>query len=110
MILTKAEEALILEKRKQEDTDSPKKSATLKHDLYDYHDYPIPPDDWHFTEETKQKYIQEFTNNFKIIARKGHAFVCYIDKGQEQWYDYAGEFEGLDKSWARKNLENIKDL
>lgn len=90
------------------------KIGYLKFDLYDFrvsNNHNLRIDHFWITECEKQKLIEEFKNNFEILANKGTKFVCYIDSDGENWYDDEGiGIEDMNSVWAEKYLENIKDV
>jgi hypothetical protein len=119
MKLTSEEKQLILEKRAQEEASKPKKHGVLKHDLYglsirspelrinisdiveDQMGYFVTAQSIKAIFEKVKEEIEADTPD----APKGTKFDCYIDDGEELWYDAEGiGIEEVDSEWAKKHL------
>ena len=91
-----------------------RKIGFLRCDLYttdNHFDSRYFDDDWIFTSDVKDQYIKEFEAGFELALPKGTKFVCYIEDGEESWFDdinYGAE--NLDKAWADKYLEKVEEL
>lgn len=111
MKLSEEEKKVILEMRKKKEDDKPKKIGFLKEDLFT-----ISPNEdahifsnWILSREEKQKEIDEFINNFQLACPAGTKFVCFIDDGNESWFDDINYgIENMDNDWANKYLKDIK--
>jgi len=116
MKLTAKEKQLILEKRAQEEAGKPKKHGVLKHDLFclDFREPRVDIDisdiieqyGWFIpknaVDEIRTRCLNE---DDMIIAKKGTKFDCYIDGGEELWYDAEGiGIEEVDSKWAKIHL------
>ena len=122
MKLTKEEKDLILKKRLDEESTRPKKTATLKVDLYEYDTDDRSCDLGYYRESenymclcekhTMDKWIKEFKEHFVLELPKGTPFVCYIyGDGKEYWFDDVNYgIEEMGSEWASKFLENVKDI
>jgi hypothetical protein len=110
MKLTSKEQALINKLRKEEQDKLPKKIGYAKENLYQVNDFPEV--NWFISESEKQDIIENLTTNYiELSAPAGTIFDCYIDDGEESWYDQAdGLFSGMDTKWATKYLTNIKTV
>lgn len=113
MKLTKEEEAIILARREKEEANKPKKEGFLKENLYtvegiDSWIY----NDWFFSEQEKQKEIENFTNSFNPALKAGTRFICYINsENEESWYDDEGYgIEAMDADWAEEYLRDIAPI
>jgi len=108
MKLTEEEKKIILNKRKEEESNLPKKRGILKHNLY-YNSHNIfGINNYLFTEKQKNDLINDFASNFTLVP-KGTEFICYLDEGDESWYDCAdGCIEAADSDFAKQNLEKIE--
>lgn len=121
MKLTKAEQELILKKRKEEEESKPKLMGFLKESLYDfptengdselcYYEH-NPSNFWLVNEELKEKWIKTFQASFNIVLPAGTKFVCYIQDGEELWFDDINYgIEEMDDKWAKIYLENIQQF
>lgn len=119
--LTKNEWDVILEMRKKEDLESPKKSGVLKHDLYYRYDIEcllesISRDicvNWDmFCFNGIITDIKSELNSLEPYVKSGTTFSCYLDAdGDELWYDDINcGIEDMDSAWAEKYLTDIKEL
>lgn len=45
---------------------------------------------------------------FSMEVPAGTEFVCYLESGEESWYDTVYGIEGMDAEWARKYLRDIQ--
>jgi len=111
MKLTKVEKKLILERRRQQADNSPKKFGFLKEDLYTIDaDLSIPKNyGWIFSESTKNKIIKDFSDHFVLALKAGSQFHCFIRDDKEEWYDCEGYgIECLDNEWAEDHLIDIQ--
>ena len=104
MKLTKEEEALILQMRVKEEENEVKKIGYAKHDIYANDDEEI------FSEEEMKKAIQEYTDSFHVVISKGDILDCFIINGEESWYDRDYGLSDLPATWAKDNLEKIKNI
>jgi len=122
MKLRKEEKELILKKRQEEESQKPKKEGLLKHDLYYFSfRYPkvefsvddiVSEEGWWLTKETMLSIVEQIKDELlETFVKKGTHFDCYIDNGEEEWYDSEGiGIEGYTSDWAKKNLIDIKDI
>jgi hypothetical protein len=124
MKLTKEEEEIILAKRQEEEeNDKPKKVGFLKHDLFFLNSrYPeVRFTIERFIEEAKgywleKRTIEDILKNiekeiYELKAPAGTKFVCYIDDGEEVWFDDNNiGLEEMDADWAAQHLEKIEDI
>ena len=123
MKLTKEEKELILQKRKQAESNKPKFTGVLKHDLYWVDECGpeitiditkvIVKNGWFLTSENLKELTKLFEKRIGkyIKIEKGSLFDCYIENGKESWYDSVSfGIESEDSDWARKNLEDIKEI
>lgn len=114
---------LILDKRKKEDENTVKKTGVLKHDLF-YIDsrYPeirhdisdiIKTHGWWLKQDTVLSIVEQIKNELlnNLQVKAGTLFDCYIDKGEELWYDSSGiGLEEMSAEWAKNNLKDISDI
>ena len=113
MKLSEEEKQLILEKRRQKEAEKPIKVGYLKHDLYR-----IPSEkfnllrfDWMITKDQKEKLINILNEDIVLELPKGSEFDCYLERGNECWYDQdSGSIAGADSEWAKEHLKDIKSL
>lgn len=123
MKLTKAEKELILKKREEEENQKVKKTGVLKHDLFylesRYPEVRFPLDDlvseygWWFTKDQLLVVVEQIKDELfgALKAPRGTNFDCYIEDGEEIWYDSHGiGIEGYNSDWAKKNLINITEI
>jgi hypothetical protein len=111
MRLTKAEKELVLEKRRQEEEQKPKKFGFLKEDLYVFDKELDVMEEygWIFSKTKKNEIMKDFSNRFSLALKSGTEFTCYIDDNQEQWYDCDNYgIECQDKEWAEEYLIDIQ--
>ncbi|CAB4196925.1 hypothetical protein UFOVP1290_445 [uncultured Caudovirales phage] len=108
MKLTEEEKQLILKKRIEDEDQKPIKTGILKHNLYSVSENKFNFRGWLFDENERSALLEEFESMFHIIS-EGIAFDCYLNDGQECWYDAEGiGIEGMDSAWANKHLKDIK--
>jgi tRNA G10 N-methylase Trm11 len=114
MRLTKAEKEFILEKRRQEEEQKPKKIGFLKEDIYDFNGYSLSQDIrgcYYVSASLKDKMVTDFINSFTLGLKAGAKFVCFIEDNQEQWYDEENYgIEAKDTEWANERLYNITKI
>ena len=123
MKLTKKEQQLILDKRKEEDENTVKKTGVLKNDLFyiesrypeirhDISDF-IKTHGWWLKRDAVLSIVEQVKNDLlnSLQAKAGTPFDCYIINGEELWYDSSGiGIEEMSAEWAEKNLSDIKCL
>jgi hypothetical protein len=113
MKLTQQEKLLILEKRKEEESNAPKLIGTLKEDLYCpiQEEFELP---WIMSKTKRDYYINNMQANFKLAVKAGAKFVAFVeDDGAELWFeDDENRFgiENMSSEWAREHLTNIKPI
>lgn len=116
LVLTKKEEKIILELRKQNTTPVPFRKGILKHDLYSA-TYDLCMSDEIYSSVTlkeKQKILSDLDKDIKITCHIGTEFVSYKDdgNGKEYWWissDSDNEkYSALSENWAKEHLKNIK--
>lgn len=124
MKLTTHEQEVILKMREKQDKNTPKFSATLKHDIFylintrnediilDVGEV-IQKYGWYIPQsailEIKELLNQELNSCLKL--EKGAKFDGYIDDGETLWYDSEGfGVEEASAQWASDNLKNITKL
>lgn len=123
MKLTPKEKQLILDKRKKEDENSPKKKGILKNDLfYIENRYPEIRHDisditethgWWLKQDTVLSIVEQIKDELlgSLQAKAGTPFDCYIIDDEELWYDSSGiGIEEMSAEWAKKNLTNIENI
>jgi len=115
MKLTLEEEKLIMENRKKEEVNKPKKHGILKHDLFYINSrYPeiridirdiIEKYGWFIPKLALDEIKTRCLNHtYQIIVKKGTKFDCYIDDSEELWSDAEGVgVEEMNAEWAKKN-------
>lgn len=119
MKLTQEEKELILKQRADNDDAKPKKVGYLKMNLYSYDvdrrscslGFVRESDNgmWLCEKETMNNWIKDFKSHFECVLPKGTEFVCYIDGGEESWYDNINYgLEDMRSAWAEQYLTNIK--
>jgi len=108
MKLSKEEQEMVLKLRAEKEAEKPVKSGVLKHNLYRVNEQRFTIDGWLFSEEEKAKIINRFDDRFTLIP-KGTEMVCYIEDGEESWYD-DDSLNGLSADWADENVTDIKKL
>lgn len=55
----------------------------------------------------KKEYKME--NCLELSVPAGSKFDCYIENGEESWYDTeSGLFAGMDAEWAKQYLRDIQ--
>jgi hypothetical protein len=110
--LSDEEKQLIEAHRKVKDENSPKKMAFLSKDLYSYSSgrgcdlvFIKRNNFWLCDYKTKEQWIEDFKNHFVLRLPIGTKFVCYMEDGEESWYDDVGYgIEGMSRDWADKYL------
>jgi 5-methylcytosine-specific restriction endonuclease McrBC regulatory subunit McrC len=116
MKLTAEEKQLILEKRAEEESKKPKKHGVLKHDLYglsiyspelriDIRDIIEGQMGYFVNRQSVDAIIEKVKGEIELSAPKGTKFDCYIDDGEELWYDAESiGIEEVDSEWAKLHL------
>ncbi len=115
LILTDEEKQLILDKRAKEESEKPKKSGQLKHDLYfvAHNDVGFLRDSRYsfVTQQQIDDLIELIKCNFVLTVPKGTKFICFIEHNNESWYDDEGYgVEEMSKYWANDHLEEFQSL
>ncbi len=103
----------LADKKEQESTVV--KIGYLKHDLYScYRDKYIHIRDqfyrgfYNIEKHIIDDLIKNVSTAFKITAKQGTKFVCYIVEEKESWFDDENiGIEDMPKEWAEEHLENI---
>lgn len=110
MKLSAEEKALVEKLRKEKEDRLPKMVGYAKEDLYQVNAY--ESENWFASASEREEMIADFSENYiEISAPAGSQFDCYIENGQEAWYDEAdGLFAGMDAEWARKYLRDISPV
>jgi len=91
------------------------KTGELKHDLYcfdirDGINRLLRDADWLITESEKNNFVDKISELIKIELPKGTPFVCFMENGEESWYDDINYgVEGVGSDWAKEHLTNIKN-
>ena len=98
---------------KKEAEDVIAKTGELKHDLYcfDEHDitFKLHEMDWMITKEEFDSFLDYVSKSTPMELKKGTPFVCFMEDGEESWYDDVNYgIEGVGSDWAEKHLINIK--
>ena len=61
----------------------------------------------------KQSIIYNFSSQFRLALLTDTPFFCFIEHGQERWYDQQdrkhGYVKGASEYWASKYLYNVID-
>src|SRR5271157_2535122 len=96
MKLSAEEKALVDKLRKEKEDAKPKMVGYAKEDLYQLTPYEC--EDWFASASERKEIIEDFSNNYiEISAPAGTQFDCYIENGNEAWYDEAdGLFAAMD--------------
>lgn len=118
MKLTKEEERIILEFREKNNSNKPIKSGVLKHDLVDrdcfnLSDFFETDEDFITFEELEHAIISAKNAAINTIyqIKAGSKFLCYMENGDDCWYDDVGHgVECMDDEWAKRHLKNITTL
>lgn len=130
MKLTKEEKEIILAKRreeekrrKEEENNKPQKVGFLKHDLFfinsrypevrfNIQSFVDKARGWWLEKRAIEDIAKEMEKEmFDLKAPAGTKFVCYVDDGEEVWYDDNNiGLEEMDADWAAQHLEKIEDI
>lgn len=111
MKLTLEEKQFILNKRKQDDLNKPKKIGYLKHDLFILKESVNRYSGALLTKLEKDEIIKNFISGFELVSKAGAEYDGFVNEyGDERWYDREYGINGLNDTWAEDNLINIKNI
>ncbi len=88
------------------------KTAKLANDLYQVSIQGLTPyiRGWLFKKDV-DNFLDECKKSVELVLKKDTPFICFIEGGEESWYDDVGYgIEMVDSKWAAKNLYDIKEV
>lgn len=116
MKLSKKEQELITKLRAQEakekEANSPKLVGYAKEDLYSIDTETLEEirdgqHGWYPSASDVKNLVDQIFNK---EVEAGAEFVCYMEDGEEAWYDSVYGIEHMDAEWARQYLRDIKPV
>lgn len=113
--MTPDELRALANQKEKEDSNKIVKVGYLKEDLYHFIKTGLLDvlnrTDWFLSKNKVEKIFLEIKSHFEIILKAGSKFDCYLEEGEESWYDSSNAgVECMSAKWATKYLENIECL